>query len=154
MLIPGQSFTPQQVLPHAEGMCLLDRIEDYGADWLRAGIEVDGRGLFEDPGGAVPSWLGIEYMAQAVAAYAGIEALQAGRAVSIGLLIGTRRYEAAVPVFAKGWTLAVTVRLLLRDGDELAVFDCSLRHGDREVGRGDVKAFRPADIDEFMRSRR
>ena len=154
MLIPGRSYTPEQLLPHAGRMCLLDCIEGYGEDWLRAGVDVDARGLFGGDDGSVPSWIGVEYMAQTVAAYAGIECLQKERPVSIGMLIGTRRYEAAVPVFNVGWRLDVTVRLLLRDGDELAAFDCRIEHGERELVRGDVKAFRPADIDEFMRNRR
>jgi predicted hotdog family 3-hydroxylacyl-ACP dehydratase len=154
MLMPGSLYAPTQVLPHAGAMCLLDRIEDYGSDWLCAGVDVNGRGMFEDADGRVPSWLGIEYMAQAVAAYAGIECLQNGKPVSIGMLIGSRKYDARVSHFETGWRLSVQVQLLMRDGDELAVFDCRLNRGEQLLAAGDVKAFRPADIDEFMRSKR
>jgi predicted hotdog family 3-hydroxylacyl-ACP dehydratase len=53
-------------------MSLLDSIDDYGEDWLRSSLTVRPDSPSRVPGG-VPGWAGIEYMAQAACALAGIE---------------------------------------------------------------------------------
>lgn len=153
-LIPGCSYEPSQVLPHRGDMCLIDSIDEYGSDWIKAGVEVAGRGLFGSGDGTVAAWLGIEYMAQTVAAYAGMEQLQAGKPIGVGMLIGARRYEASVATFAEGWRLSVMARLQWRDGDQLGVFECVLARDGEVLATADVKVYRPDDLEEFMRTRR
>jgi predicted hotdog family 3-hydroxylacyl-ACP dehydratase len=152
MLVPGHRYTPTELLPHDGNMRLIDTLEDYGPDWVRCSVVVAGRGLFGDEDGKVPGWLGLEYMAQTAAVYAGIEQLQAGAPVTIGLLIGTRRYECSVPYFRTGSRLDVIATLLMRDGDTLAVFDCTVANGKEVLARAEVKAFRPDDINELLRN--
>ncbi|HKY91719.1 MAG TPA: hypothetical protein VJM11_11800 [Nevskiaceae bacterium] len=130
-------------------MLLLDDIDDYGSDWLRASVVVRAGNLFLGPEG-VPAWVGIEWMAQAACAFAGIEQLRAGRPTRIGLLLGTRRYEASVPYFTLGQRLTVTTRLILRDADDLGVFDCRIEENARELAIAQVKACQPEDISRFI----
>ena len=117
------------LIPHQGAMCLLDRIEDYGADWVRAGIDVDGRSLFENADGAVPSWLGIEYMAQAVAAHAGYGARLRGEPVRVGFLLGTRRYACTVSAFPVGSVLHVQVQRMLQGENGLGAYECRIVDG-------------------------
>ena len=75
-----------RLLPHASPMIMIDRVVSVSEDYFEAEVVVRPDSLFCD-GTAVNAWVGIEYMAQAVAAYAGAEAIAAGRPVKIGFLL-------------------------------------------------------------------
>jgi predicted hotdog family 3-hydroxylacyl-ACP dehydratase len=112
------------LIPHTGSMVLLDRIVDYDGQGLTAELAVRGDGLLGDDK-AVPAWAGIEYMAQAIAAYAGVMARRAGEPIRLGFLLGTRRYNSNVAAFKVGETLTVRVEKIMQD-DNLGVFDCRI----------------------------
>jgi ApeP dehydratase len=58
------------LVPHKGPMCLLDRLIEVEEERLVAEVMVSDSSLFSR-GGTVGAWVGIEYMAQAVAAWAG-----------------------------------------------------------------------------------
>jgi len=66
-------------------------------------------------GNTVPALLGIEYMAQTIAAFGGIKRRLAGRPLDLGFLLGTRRYVCNVGTFAVGSVLTVSVKRLVED---------------------------------------
>jgi predicted hotdog family 3-hydroxylacyl-ACP dehydratase len=121
-LIEGTDI--EELIPHSERMVLLDRIIDFNEQSLAAELTVRDDGLFGDSK-TVPAYVGIEYMAQAIAAYAGIQAKQAGEAIKIGFLLGTRRYSSNVSCFTVGTTLTVQVKNIIQD-EKLGVFDCKI----------------------------
>ncbi|MDB5969867.1 MAG: putative 3-hydroxydecanoyl-[acyl-carrier-protein] dehydratase, inferred for pathway [Hydrocarboniphaga sp.] len=149
MLVPGCRYRPEQVLPHRGRMLLLDEIDDYGADWVRSIVRIRADSLLLGDAG-VPAWAGIEYMAQTAAAWSGIEQLQRGVTPGIGFLLGSRRYRSACEHFAAGWELRITAQLLLRDDNDLAIFDCAIQHNEQRLAWADIKAFRPQDVGEFL----
>lgn len=120
-----------ELMPHSGKMLLLDRIIGLGDNFLKAELLVRADGLLGDDQ-SVPAWAGIEYMAQAVAAYAGVIAKQAGEPIKLGFLLGTRRYSSNVAEFRVGALLTVRVELMLQN-DNLGVFDCSIQGADIEV---------------------
>lgn len=119
------------LLPHSGKMVLLDRVIGFGENFLIAELLVRGDGLLGDDQ-AVPAWVGIEYMAQAVAAYAGINAKQAGEPIKLGFLLGTRRYNSNVAEFRVGTLLTIRAELMFQD-ENLGVFDCSIQGTGIEV---------------------
>ncbi len=121
----AKRFTVREVVPHAGKMVLLDEILDCNENSLTASLLITEETLFLDNMGRVPAWVGIEYMAQAVAAWAGTHAKIAGRPVQLGYLLGTRKYIAHVDNFLLGSRLTVTVKMIYRD-NELGVFDCAI----------------------------
>jgi predicted hotdog family 3-hydroxylacyl-ACP dehydratase len=145
----GLRYTPQQVLPHRHAMLLVDEV-DYGPDFGQAALTIRADSMFCDGVHGVPAWVGIEYMAQAMSVYSGVDLLQRGLAVKIGLLIGTRRYESEVPVFAIGTRLTANARLVSWEDNDMYVFACEIRDGTRVLARGDIKAYRPEDIHAFL----
>ena len=147
---PGLHYTPAQTLPHSGDMLLLEEVLDYGAEHVRASVRIRADSPFCESSG-VPAWVGLEYMAQTIGVYSGIERLQQDEQLKIGLLIGTRRYEAATPFFTVGMTLRVSARLLLWDENNLFVFDCSIDDGERKLAWGEIKAFRPEDVHAYLR---
>lgn len=145
MLRPGVRYEVHDIVPHRGPMSLLDRIDDYGEDWLRAIVEIRAGSLFATADG-VPAWVGIEYMAQAASAFGGIEQVQRGERPSIGLLIGARYYRSMVPVFPTGIRLEVLARIAMRDAEDFAAYDCSLAADGTRLAECVLKAYRPRDL--------
>ncbi|MGZ4993493.1 MAG: ApeP family dehydratase [Methylobacter sp.] len=113
------------LIPHTGDMVLLDRIVDHDDQGLTAELVVRGDGLLGDEQ-TVPAWAGIEYMAQAIAAYAGVKARQANERIRLGFLLGTRRYNCNVAAFKVGATLTIRVEKIIQD-DGLGVFECRIQ---------------------------
>jgi predicted hotdog family 3-hydroxylacyl-ACP dehydratase len=113
-----------ELIPHSGKMVLLDRIIACDEHSLSAELVVRNDGLLGNEK-AVPAWAGIEYMAQTVAAYAGVMAKKAGEPVKLGFLLGTRRYNSNVAEFKVGSRLTVRVKKVIQD-DALGVFDCEI----------------------------
>ena len=113
----------ERLLPHRPPMVLLDRALGLDGDWFEAEVDVEpGSPLHQD--GGVPAYVGIEYMAQTVAAYAGAEGLEHGGAVKVGMLLGSRDYRCRLPVFATGMRLKVRVRKALYQAGGISAMDC------------------------------
>ena len=128
------------LIPHTGGMVLLDRIVGYDEHGLTAELAVRGDGLFGDDK-TVPAWAGIEYMAQTIAAYAGVMAKQANLPIRLGFLLGTRRYSSNVAAFKVGSTLTIRVEKIMQD-DNLGVFDCKIEGGGVEVA-ANINVYQP-----------
>jgi predicted hotdog family 3-hydroxylacyl-ACP dehydratase len=73
---------------------------------------------------------------------------------SVGLLLGSRRYESEVEWFALGSDLVIRADLQLRDDNDLVAFQCAIHANDRLLARGDVKAYRPRDVMTVIRGER
>lgn len=112
-------------LPQHGAMRLLDRLLTVDDEGAVAEVEVPADGLFVQDGG-VGAWVGIEYMAQTVAAWAGARARRAGAPPRIGYLLGCRRYEAHGARFAAGARLRIEVRCELIGSNGLGQFDCRI----------------------------
>ena len=100
----------------------------------------------------VPAWVGLEYMAQTVALYAGACAKRAGRDIGIGLLLGTRRYTAATDRFRLGALLVIRVTESWHEG-QMGVFDCCVE-GEEPLAEATLNVFRPADPLAFLKEQR
>jgi predicted hotdog family 3-hydroxylacyl-ACP dehydratase len=113
------------LIPHTGDMVLLDRIVEFDDPRLTAELVVRGDSLLGGDESSVPAWVGIEYMAQTIAAYAGMIAKQANLPIRLGFLLGTRRYCSNVAVFNVGTTLSIKIEKILHD-ENLGVFDCRI----------------------------
>lgn len=133
-------------------MLLLNRLLSADAESAVAAVMVPHDGLFLQDAG-MPSWVGIEYMAQTVAAWAGWRALQKGQAVQLGFLLGSRRYESVQAFFAPGTHLQVSVRCELRGGNGLGMFECRITGSDGgALASARISVFEPEDGGAFMAS--
>ena len=134
-------------VPHRGAMSLLETVEHCDELGIVARVRVPAGGLFADPDG-VPSWVGIEYMAQAVAAWSGARARAAGGSPRIGYLLGSRRYEATVAAFAIGAELQVFAQCELMGDNGLAMFDCRITQDGRVLASGRLSVFEPPENSE------
>jgi predicted hotdog family 3-hydroxylacyl-ACP dehydratase len=126
-----------QLLPHRPPMVLITRALGLEGDWFLAEVDLGPDSPLCE-GGSVPAYAGIEYMAQAVAAYAGAEGRVAGGKPQVGMLLGTREFACAVPAFSVGQRLQVRVRKTLYQPGGISAMDC--RIVDAEDGRELAKA--------------
>jgi predicted hotdog family 3-hydroxylacyl-ACP dehydratase len=139
----------RSLVPHAGPMVLLDRVISVDEESLCAEVGIRSDTLFCDPDG-VGGWIGIEYMAQAIAAWTGYQAQLRGEPVRLGFLLGTRRYECSRPIFVLGSVLRVHVQRVFQNENGLGAFECSI---DNEAGRlasANLTVFQPANIDDFL----
>lgn len=118
---------------HSGSMLLVDRLQEIGpshavCSWSPPESLPD---LQDDHG--IPSYLAIECMAQAVAVLAGARARLDGLPPPIGLLLGTRSFQAAVSYLESGANYRISCREIIRDAQGLASFDCSMETGNRTV---------------------
>jgi predicted hotdog family 3-hydroxylacyl-ACP dehydratase len=144
----NSAYSVADLVPHSGRMSLLSRILGYGDDWLRAEVVITAESMFADAQG-VPAWIGLEYMAQTIAAYSGLkERLQGGRP-KIGFLLGSRKYLCNAERFAIGQRLVVTASPELQGSNGLNVFNAEL-HGDGISASAVVNVFQPDDADRFF----
>jgi predicted hotdog family 3-hydroxylacyl-ACP dehydratase len=133
---------------------LVDTLLDYGTDHLRISLTVHDQPPFGDGQGGVPSYLGLEYLAQAISAFSGLDLYAAGEAPKIGLLIGTRHYRTTVARFHHGELLEVGVRRVMGSDDAIWVFDGEICDtAGRRLADAQIKAYRPQDITAFLQER-
>nr|WP_314169692.1 thioester dehydrase [uncultured Neisseria sp.] len=117
------------LLPHSGRMVLIDRITRYGDDFVEAGAQIKPDHILL-VGGILPYTAFIELMAQAVGAYAGIQARKNARPVRLGFLLGTRKLEIFAQSVPVGTHLLATAHMSIQDAGGMGVFDCELRWTD------------------------
>lgn len=135
----------EQWIPQRGSMRLLDRIVQVDAECAVAEVRVPPDGLFMQDG-KVPAWVGIEYMAQTIAVWAaGRSRGRGGEGPKLGLLLGSRRYEAHCDGFPCGATLRIEARCEIMGDNGLGVFDCRVEMAGRDVATAQVSVFEPDD---------
>lgn len=153
-----QRFTIAEVLPHGPPMLLLDELLEAGEERVSSAVTIRSDSLFCDGVNGVPSWAGLEYMAQTASLHPGLKDLRQGLQPGICLLLGSRRYRAERPFFPIGARLRIVADLTLLDDNDLSAFDCTLYCEQDGAclpwARGDIKAYRPPDIQAVLRGER
>ncbi|MYN18468.1 3-hydroxylacyl-ACP dehydratase [Rugamonas sp. FT107W] len=142
----------RELVPHSGRMVLLDRVLSADEDNLCAEVRIHAGSMLAGEEG-VGAWVGIEYMAQAIAAHAGWLALQRGEAVKVGFLLGSRKYACGVPLFATGSVLLVHVHRVLQGENGLGAFDCRIdvAGGASAVATATVTVFQPDNVNQFLK---
>jgi predicted hotdog family 3-hydroxylacyl-ACP dehydratase len=139
-----------ELLPHGAAMTLIDRLVEYDAKRSVGAVTIEHTSRFFD-GVGVPAWVGIEYMAQTIAAHAGYEARQRGEPPAIGFLLGTRAYRSELAVFPLGTELTITIEPLVVDAG-FGAFQCSIAT-DCVVATAIVNTYQPS-VRELLPFRR
>lgn len=135
-----------EVVPHRGMMVLLDRLLDESAEHVRAEYTPKADAWYADANGNMPGWFGIEMMAQAIAAHAGLTARRNGGQPRIGFLLGTRRYKANASHFPAGMPLTINVNMSFREENGLGAYECSIHDANHELANATIKAFEPPDM--------
>lgn len=141
----------EAVLPHSAPMILLDELISFDDESGVCSHEItEASLLYNDTLQGVPSYVGIEYMAQSIAAYANANEIKQGKPVEIGFLVSSRKYKCDRSVFTKGTQLFMTVKKLYRDESGLSAFDCFISENDSEIATARINVFQPEDPAKFL----
>jgi len=147
----GSAFPPiEAIIPHRGTMLLLDSVAACNDESLTAHATVRADAWYADERGAMPAWIGIELMAQAISAHVGLLSMRAGKPMRPGVLLGTRRYASSRPAFESGAPLRVTATELLRTEDGLGAYGCVIEQGGTLLAEATVKVYQPRDFQTFI----
>jgi predicted hotdog family 3-hydroxylacyl-ACP dehydratase len=112
------------LLPHAGAMVLLDALTHWQSGQARCAATIREHAPFVVQG-SVASAVTIEYMAQAVAACLGYEAITSGGGVRVGMIIACKRFEAHAEKLDVGDALEIDV-MCVQGNESLSHFDCKV----------------------------
>jgi predicted hotdog family 3-hydroxylacyl-ACP dehydratase len=116
-----------ELVPHKPPMLLLDRVLSYSTNFVSCEVEIRTDSPFVRDG-AVPAIVGVEYMAQCVAAFAGLSARDKGEPARIGFLLGSRDLRVDADAFVVGDRLTIEARRDWGEND-LGSFACRVYRG-------------------------
>ena len=146
--------TIEELLPHRATMLLLDRVVACHDASLVAEYAPRADAWYaESSDGAMPGWIGIELMAQAVAAHVAMKKRQEGLPPKMGALLGTRSYRMLRPTvasFAAGQPLRIAVAENFSDASGLAAYDCRIEDGAGALAQALIKVYEPDDFGAFV----
>jgi predicted hotdog family 3-hydroxylacyl-ACP dehydratase len=140
-------------LPHQPPMRLLDRVIRDSAEQTITEAQVTEEHVFFDPQlSGVPSWAGLEYLAQTAAVWLGADCQRHNRPIEPAFLVSSRYHSAEQPVFALAETLRISVSPDLMDGP-LVAFSGTIHNGRGELlVEASFAAFQPEDPAAYLQA--
>ncbi|MDP8033777.1 hotdog family protein [Pasteurella atlantica] len=118
-------YDVEPLLPHSGEMVLLDKICDFGDDFIIAESTIKADNLLIKHN-QFATYSGIEIMAQTVGAWSGCMSTLANEPVRLGYLLGTRKLTIHSQEIAIGTTLIIKAKMSIQDATGFSVFDCKL----------------------------
>ena len=141
----------ETLLPHRAPMLLLSEVVDYDENFASALVHITTASPFFDVElDGVPSWVGMEYMAQTIGIWAGHQKLINNKPVQAGFLLGCRSYDCNSGVFPAGCMLQLSAKPVYLDDSGIGAFDCVINSKTIRA-TAQIKAFRPQDPKDFVR---
>jgi predicted hotdog family 3-hydroxylacyl-ACP dehydratase len=140
----------EAIIPHRGTMLLIDAVDSFSDTALRARASVDPHAWYAGADGAMPAWIGIELMAQAIAAHVALLAMRGGACARPGVLLGSRSYHALRPAFAVGAPLLVDVSELLRGEAGHGAYECTIHQDGVCCAQAVIKVYQPPDFQSLI----
>ncbi|MCW8832653.1 MAG: 3-hydroxylacyl-ACP dehydratase [Colwellia sp.] len=147
-------YNIEAVIKHRKPMRLVDELISFDEDSASVLVNInEACEFYQADQLGVPSYVGIEYMAQCIAAQAGANELASGGDIKLGFLLGTRKYKPNVTFFSNGKTLKVSATRLMEDAAGLSVFDCLIVATDQEdiiLAQAKINVFQPENSAAYL----
>lgn len=142
----------EDLIVHRPPMILIDELisADDSQGLCSVTIKEDSE-FFDAQRQGVPSYIGSEYMAQAIAAYAGAKAKRNNEEIKIGFLLGSRKISCHSTYFPCGSKLMISVAKLIEDESGLSVFECKITADDALLVEAKINVFQPQDPLQFIK---
>lgn len=148
--LPIENVSP--LIPQSGEMVLIDRVIDYGADFLIGEAQIKSDHILLSQG-VLLTYAGIEIIAQGVAAWAGchnqeqVIAQNKQAEVRLGYLLGTRKLYIHQSHIEVGSILEIQVKMSIQDATGFGVFDCQLidKNSRKVLLEGALNVFSPKD---------
>jgi len=144
----------EDLIPHRGTMLLLDHVLVFEKESTTTEYVPRADAWYADELGNMPAWVGIELMAQTIAAHIGLVKRSEGAPPKQGALLGTRRYASTCSAFASGEPLRIDAKMIYRDTSGLAAYECRIAVGGNQVASATLKVFEPVDFQSFLEASR
>lgn len=131
----------ENYIPHRHGMRLIDKIIEVNDDYALCETHINHDSLFYCPSisGIMP-WIGIEFMAQTVAVFAGFQ--QHKSEPDIGLLLSVRQFICTKPYFSENTCLIIKATKIYLE-DNVGVFQCDIELKKESVASARLNTLQP-----------
>lgn len=134
-----------KLLPHDNPMILVDRAIEICDTSIHSQVDIGQHLMFFDQETkTIPAYVGIEFMAQSIAAWSGYQALKKGEQPPIGFLLGSRRYQAQYDHFSQGQTLDIFAEQVM-ENNGMAVFKAHIEHKGNTVAQCQLNVYVPSE---------
>ncbi|WP_158972350.1 3-hydroxylacyl-ACP dehydratase [Paraglaciecola sp. L3A3] len=144
-------YAIEQIVPHDHPMILVDELVSYSASSACCSVKIHPESNFyNSEKKSVPAYVGLEYLAQTIAAYANALNIDDGGEVALGFLVSARNYVANVSEFKLGTTLTTSVTKLFKEDNGLSVFDCTILHNDEVIVEAKINVYEPEDPSLYL----
>jgi predicted hotdog family 3-hydroxylacyl-ACP dehydratase len=140
----------EEILPHRGGMLLLDGVISHSPAGISVGATPRPSAWYADDAG-MPGWVGIELMAQAIAAHVCLRYRSEGKPPRPGVLLGTRKYRNTLGCFPFGQRLAIGAAPSFQDDSGVGAYRCRIELAGREVADATVMVYEPENFGAFLR---
>ena len=153
--LPNTMPPIEELIPHRGTMLLLDRVVEFEGEIAVAEYTPRRQAWYADESGNMPPWIGIELMAQTVAAHVALTKKKQGRSPKMGALLGTRSYHATAKSFTAVSPLRIRVQLLFDDASSgLGAYGCTIEQEGAIVANATLKVYEPEDFELYMEENR
>lgn len=143
----------EEILPHRYGMLMVERIVSWDAARATVTARARASGWYAEPDG-MPSRIGIEVMAQAIATHVGVTAWERGEPPKKGVLLGARSYRATLSHFPGEREMTVTAVRAFSDETGMGAYDATIELDGAEVAKARILVFEPPDFEAFLAAQR
>jgi predicted hotdog family 3-hydroxylacyl-ACP dehydratase len=151
--MPELDLPAVDLLPQKGNMCLLERVLAADDETLVATTRFNSDSLFCRDG-RVGSWVSLECMAQAVAAWAGYQQRCRGAAPRIGFLLGSSRFDCQQPWIEVDHLLRIEVKKEIQMDDGLGQFTGRMLDGQQQIASAVITVFSPEDASAVIEAGR
>ncbi|MEZ8144571.1 3-hydroxydecanoyl-ACP dehydratase [Enterovibrio norvegicus FF-33] len=148
MISQSTAFPPiKQLVPHRAPMLYLNKMVDAGKSFAHCQARPNtDHHFFDTKQQGLPSWVGIELMAQTIAAWSGFHYYQKGQSPVIGFLVGSRRYQTVTAFFARNQVLDIHVdEVMSHEG--VSVFSCKIESNGALLASSQLSTFEPSNAE-------
>lgn len=142
-------------VPHKAPMILINKLVAVDKSNVHCQVFISEKSQFFDAqSDAVPAWVGIEYIAQTISAWAGYQSSLKGENSPIGFLLGARRYNSECESFVDGCVLDVYAQQLM-ESDGMSAFQCCIECAGKELISSQLNVFVPTkeQLEEMLKGK-
>ncbi len=132
-----------QILSQKPPMRLLEKIISHSQTELVAGVTIR-ESSYGYQGEGVPSWFGIEYMAQSIAAYSNLQISNPWKP-EIGFLVSVRNYKISTDIFPLGAEIQIVV-VPTFIVDNSGSFGCQILVNGSSVVSAMITTYKPSSV--------
>ena len=128
-------------------MVFLSEVLVHTTEFTHCSAQLKGDLIHWSTGESIPSWIGVELMAQCVAAHGGLISRSSGTPPRIGLFLGSRRIEFTETELRVGQTLTVKAHRVWGKTVGMVSFDCGIEDAESgaPIAEARLNCFVPED---------